>query len=190
MRTRTWSRNTEDGTYVYCPQVSSRGTAMRVQIEFLGLDLTDTIYYPQYSWTSGLCENWWHYSEQLISFQTPKVCLSVFRGNGCDVCTRTSVSTVKCFLPARNLQHSIALLELHQHHTGKEHWETKSSHSALISQPESQREITRGRWRFCLQEWQRLGSRTRKSMWKEQHYFNSGETEQNIFRLLCTVTLW
>lgn len=145
MRTKTWRRNPEDETCFYCPQVFSGGTAIKVQIELLVLDLTDTIYYPQCSWTRGLCENWWHYSKQLISFQTPMVRLSVFRGNGCDVCTRTSVSTVKCFLPARNSQHWIALLELHQHHTGKEHRETKSSHGTLISQ---QQEITRGNGDF------------------------------------------
>lgn len=134
-------RNTEDETYFYCPQVFSRGTSTKVQIELLVLNPADTIYHPLYSWTRGLYENWCHDSKKLISFQTPVVSLSAFRGNGCDVCTRTSVSTVKCFLPARNLQHRIALLKLHHHQTGKEHRETKSFHTTLISQPKSQREL-------------------------------------------------
>lgn len=142
--------NSEDETYFYCPQVFSRGTSIQEQIELLVSDLTNTFNYPQYSWTRVLCENWCHDSMRLISFQTPMVSFSAFRGNGCDVCTRTSVSTVKCFLPARNLQHWIALLKLHHHHTGKEHRETKSFHSPLISQPKPKRELFEAKEIFSI----------------------------------------
>lgn len=87
--------------------------------------------YTQCSRTKELCEDWWHYSEQLIRFQTPAARLSAFRGNGGDVCTRTSVSTVKCFLPARNSQLWIASLEVHPRHAGKE--DKRPKHPTALS---------------------------------------------------------
>lgn len=95
----------------------------------MALDLTDTINYPHSSWTRGLFENRCHDSKQLITFQSLGFFVFFSRGNGCDVCTRTSVSTVKCSPPARNLRHRIGFAPA----PSPSHWE-RTLRDQIISQ--------------------------------------------------------